>query len=169
MATGPQKSLVRIGIVTLEEALPHILVGNYRDLSRRIGSDRRPPVVFFGHTLVLKSLRLQCFKEKGVVCAKCGLAGTHFALEMFRDQGHPHLNLYAATAQGDVLMTMDHIRPKAQGGPNHLSNAQTLCGPCNFKKGDDFPLEDVDRLRANLVIEARQRLLGLMAETLLSA
>lgn len=162
MATGPQKSLIRIGVCALTDVLPfiHIDQQRARDL---------PQATFHGHPIVLKSLRLQCFKEKGLTCAKCGLAGSHFALEIFPGNGQPHMNLYAATPEGDVLMTMDHIRPKAKGGPNHLTNVQTLCGPCNFKKADDFPIDDVERVRANLGRAALERYKGILAEILLSA
>jgi len=86
---------------------------------------------------------MQCFAEKGVICAKCGLVGTFFALEIFKSCAKPHFNLYGFNAAGEeILLTMDHVRPKAQGGTNNLDNAQTLCGPCNFAKGCRFPDED---------------------------
>lgn len=33
-------------------------------------------------------------------------------------------------------LTKDHVIPRAQGGPNVLSNLQPLCGPCNRAKGN---------------------------------
>ena len=33
-------------------------------------------------------------------------------------------------------LTRDHVIPRAQGGPNSLSNMQPLCGPCNRTKGN---------------------------------
>jgi HNH endonuclease len=32
-------------------------------------------------------------------------------------------------------LTIDHIRPRARGGTNEESNLQTLCRPCNCRKG----------------------------------
>jgi len=32
-------------------------------------------------------------------------------------------------------ITIDHIRPRSQGGDHSLSNLQTLCLSCNSKKG----------------------------------
>lgn len=32
-------------------------------------------------------------------------------------------------------LTLDHIVPRTHGGTNHATNLQTLCEPCNQKKG----------------------------------
>jgi 5-methylcytosine-specific restriction endonuclease McrA len=37
----------------------------------------------------------------------------------------------------------DHVIPESRGGPTTLENLQTLCRPCNLKKGVKMP-EDVD-------------------------
>jgi 5-methylcytosine-specific restriction endonuclease McrA len=68
-------------------------------------------------------------------CTKCGLRGTLWTLEY--DNNYPkHFNLYAQTKKGEILMTIDHIIPKSKGGPHQLDNLQTLCFPCNLKKGN---------------------------------
>ena len=82
----------------------------------------------------LLSQRLILFRLKGVVCVSCGRVGTVFKAQSHSkwNQVIPHLNLY--TADG-FLMTKDHILALASGGKDHLSNYQTMCAPCNFKKG----------------------------------
>jgi hypothetical protein len=67
----------------------------------------------------------------------CGLEGSFFALEKAPGQIPYHLNLYALNAAGEeVLMTRDHIHPQSKGGTESLSNAQTMCQPCNLGKAD---------------------------------
>jgi len=87
------------------------------------------------------SSRYHLYSKKGTECANCGLEGTFFAKE--KDKGsHPlysryHLNLYAQNQHGtEIMITRDHIIPKAKGGQNRMSNYQPMCKPCNEKKGD---------------------------------
>lgn len=35
-------------------------------------------------------------------------------------------------------LTLDHVVPRSQGGPNKLTNFQLLCAPCNVAKGDQL-------------------------------
>jgi hypothetical protein len=102
-------------------------------------------IVLLGHTVGVNSLRMLTFK-KNLDCVKCGIVGTHFAVERDKksapknyvdpDKGY-HLNLYALNERGeDVLMTKDHIVPRSMGGPNTLRNLRTACARCNNKKGN---------------------------------
>ena len=54
--------------------------------------------------------------ERGVICGGCGI-------------------VLAAR-----YMELDHIRPRAEGGPNDITNRLLLCGPCNNLKRDDLTL-----------------------------
>jgi hypothetical protein len=68
-------------------------------------------------------------------CACCGLKGQYFWLETCGKYS-PHLNLYGVGPAGNELMlTVDHIVPKSQGGGNDDQNLQLLCEKCNAKKG----------------------------------
>jgi hypothetical protein len=89
------------------------------------------------------------------VCAHCGIAIDHFKV-IQSSQGHQHLvpyaiagrdtcqegwhllgvNLPAAEPGDEVKLTKDHIVPKSKGGNNRFRNYQTMCGPCNSKKGN---------------------------------
>ncbi len=45
------------------------------------------------------------------------------------------------------FMQLDHIRPKAGRGENHILNRILLCGPCNRRKGDSLTMPGL--LKAN--------------------
>lgn len=77
---------------------------------------------------------------KSLTCAKCGLEGTYFAAERKRgDKCGYHMNLWGKALDGSpMLFTHDHIIPRSKGGPDHLSNSQTMCVICNETKGDSL-------------------------------
>lgn len=54
------------------------------------------------------SLRTQVYERDGYACVTCG-----------------------ARRQ----LTCDHITPESKGGPTTLENLQTMCAPCNSRKG----------------------------------
>jgi hypothetical protein len=83
--------------------------------------------------------RLQTFKLSGTTCHFCGLKALFFTVS---EQLSPksklpsaHFNLWGYSNGEFVLFTADHIIPKSRGGANNIMNLQTLCGPCNWKKG----------------------------------
>jgi hypothetical protein len=89
-----------------------------------------------GDFVNVTSLRLRCFKMKGLTCVRCGLVGEFFAKEKSAVYDKTcHLNLYAIGNGTEVLMTRDHIVPRCEGGKDNMSNSQTMCMPCNSKKG----------------------------------
>lgn len=85
--------------------------------------------------------RLQLFKMKGTRCVCCGLEAVEFRLQFNKRQSakQPHLGLWAHAPCGDLRMfTIDHIVPKAKGGPNKFYNYQVMCHVCNREKGCKF-------------------------------
>ena len=93
-------------------------------------------VILDGETVKVGTLRMMTFGTKGIVCVGCGVVGTMFAMEKDSKSPTYHLNLYHVGEDGvEVLMTHDHILARADGGKEHLSNSQTMCAPCNNKKG----------------------------------
>lgn len=122
--------LQRVGVFLPQEILS--LVPSYKEsktVIRKLGGKR----------VSLSKKRLKVFKQKGIECVNCGLKGTFFALEKHRDVQTEkyHFNLYATDPNTgeEVMMTVDHIIPKAKGGSNKYKNLQTMCEPCNVKKG----------------------------------
>ena len=84
------------------------------------------------------SVKCSSFRQllwlSGTNCVCCGLKGSHVWIE--KNSNLPHLNLYAALNNKEILMTADHIVPKAKGGTNSSDNLQLLCERCNIYKSD---------------------------------
>lgn len=98
-------------------------------------------VILDGDPIKLGSDRYKTFKVYGVDCVHCDAKGIYFAKERTATKKPPiyetwHLNLYAERSDGKiVLMTKDHIKPKVEGGLDHIDNYQPMCEICNSKKG----------------------------------
>lgn len=91
-------------------------------------------------------LRLRCFVHHGLTCANCRLEGVSFALERVTSDAATEeaadwwtLNLYGTRDGEEVYFTKDHVVPKSRGGPDLLENMQTMCWPCNARKGSRLP------------------------------
>lgn len=82
------------------------------------------------------SKRLRCLAISQR-CVSCGLTGSRFYVEKHHESdGKFHLNLYAIdSSNNEVLMTRDHIVALADGGEDTMENSQTMCAPCNERKG----------------------------------
>jgi len=103
--------------------------------------DANPPRTKYmyidGNRYNAKSQRYILFKSKGTDCVSCGLVGRYFRKERHPTDIHFHLNLYGIDHLGhEVLITKDHIVPRAQKGGNNLNNYQTMCTVCNMHKAD---------------------------------
>ncbi|GJG87223.1 hypothetical protein tb265_24040 [Gemmatimonadetes bacterium T265] len=49
--------------------------------------------------------------------------------------------VYCAAALSFETVTLDHVYPRAHGGPNIAGNVVAACGPCNRLKADLLPSE----------------------------
>jgi 5-methylcytosine-specific restriction endonuclease McrA len=129
MAIKRRKGHIRTG-----EAIP---VKDIIHLLKDIQSDGNQYILVKGDPVKITSQRYAVF-QKSLVCKDCSLVGSIF----YKEKSHPshksyHLNLYAINKRGqEILMTKDHRVPKSKGGPNTLSNYDTMCTRCNCKKGD---------------------------------
>lgn len=101
-----------------------------------------PQIDFDGDTIRMGSQRYQVFKYKGTRCVGCGVQGRYFFKEKHYPSSCWHFNLYAVDGDGnEVLMTKDHIVPKARGGRDILDNYQPMCAQCNALKADTIGSE----------------------------
>ena len=64
--------------------------------------------------------------------------------------------------------TRDHLRPRKDGGGDHLHNLVYSCGPCNLKKGCDnlisFQAESGEKYLRSLVAHLERCLAQMIAE-----
>lgn len=91
--------------------------------------------------------RLKVFVNKGVACVtpNCNHVGTRLIFSL-DPQGGKHWDVYTDDA---ILMAVDHIVPKCNGGDNELSNLQPMCTVCkSFKKNQAIMLDDLALLMA---------------------
>ena len=130
----PHNSYISVAKFQIDEIFELIKSFKKRQSENRKEKGR---IDYKGFNFNVKSLRLDTFHEKGLVCVSCSNTGAYFSLEYQvgakGDQAKPHLNLYSIEG---VLMTKDHIFPKSKGGKDHINNMQTMCYYCNQKKGD---------------------------------
>lgn len=123
---------IRLGVTTLADVIP-LIQGNW------LVPDAKTTIN--GHMVGISSLRMKTFGRDarascGIACKGCGLEAEYFAIETFA-RGlvrSPHVNLYGMKDGIEVLFTHDHIIARSLGGKDNLSNAQTMCAPCNSKK-----------------------------------
>ena len=114
---------------TLEEVLPKVRLDMSKDRGRKDGL-----VDFDGVLVNMASDRYKCFKVWGTTCTKCGVTGDTFYLERNWSQYNAklyHFNLYGHRDGEEILITKDHVIPKAKGGLDSLENYQTMCIHCD--------------------------------------
>jgi 5-methylcytosine-specific restriction endonuclease McrA len=154
MAKKKGPKYIRVAIVPIDEVLPFVFTKEKRHELRKQGfsyksrewveASRRPyRAVIDGEVrtvlVPMGSHRYQLYAEKGTTCVRCGIKGTHFALERGKgaNPNRFHFNLYGRNKYGhEVMITKDHIKPRSKGGKNRLSNYQPMCYKCNQRKAD---------------------------------
>lgn len=130
------KNYDRVGEFPTDRVLKHVSLNP---------EDKPGTRTFKGQKVFMGSKRYQNFKAHGLDCVECGFFGTYFALERhkFQRTDKYHFNLYGKDKNGnEIMLTKDHIIPKAKGGTDDLTNFQVMCGPCNSKKGDAYLTQD---------------------------
>ena len=103
------------------------------------------------YTVYNKHRRLKVFAKKGRSCVRCGREGVLLLVtqETKGKQRKLHIDLYT---RDFILVTVDHIVAKSIGRKagwsrariESIDNKQTMCSPCNSKKGDSvFQLDKI--------------------------
>lgn len=82
-------------------------------------------------------LRLEILR-KTPICSRCGRKGMAFARLRSHCKGQIRL---VFLCEDGVILTVDHIVPRALGGKTDQFNLQTLCETCNILKAAHEPTE----------------------------
>lgn len=127
--------LIRLGKLPIENVMPFVINVNDRNCAHGNQYDYfivRDEL----HRVKMNGMRLRTFLHSGTTCVYCGLTGEYFALEQAPDcPDKPHFGLYGCDAlENEIRFTHDHKVARALGGPDHISNTQTLCTTCNTTK-----------------------------------
>ena len=96
----------------------------------------------------INSFRYKVF-EQSLDCYNCKIKGSFFYLQQHKKMNKitkdnvAHFNLYAEDSLNInggnlILMTQDHLFPKAKGGKDTLDNLKTMCAICNYNKADSI-------------------------------
>lgn len=134
-----------LGQFTLDEVMPFVRKTSER-IEFKVGDQ--------SYFVKMNSSRYFVF-QKSHVCIACGLEGKVFLLEKHPHSIPPHFNLYGEEKGNLVLMTKDHIIPRAKNGSEKLENFVTCCHICNNLKADyDLTYDQVSEVRK--VFDANQ-------------
>ena len=87
--------------------------------------------------------KFRVFMEADYTCVKCGRRATEFQLEQLPTPDGDYTGTLVILGKRRrcgkrVSLTIDHIIPKALGGPNDLENYQCMCSVCNHDKGSRY-------------------------------
>lgn len=119
----------RVGIVSVEEVLTHI----WNNMNEPKNTGR---VMIQNYSLNVQSIRLRTFALTGIICSCCKMEGKFFAIEANINKKNYHLNLWSVNEKNEeILMTHDHKKARGLGGQDIHDNTETMCGPCNWEKG----------------------------------
>ena len=104
-------------------------------------------VLIQGYPIWTDTDRYESLYVHGCKCAKCGLEASFAAIEKETySKDKFHINIYGTRKEDGkhILLTKDHIYPRAMGGLDIMENYQTLCSSCNGKKSNktDISIEE---------------------------
>jgi len=122
-------------------------------------------ILICGYPIWVDTDRYENLLEHGCVCAKCGLKGSFAAIEKeTSSKDKYHINIYGTRKDSGkhILLTKDHIFPRAMGGLDIMENYQTLCMDCNLEKKNNPGMSVEEAIAAGLTTEEIQKQLAIV-------
>lgn len=92
----------------------------------------------------IKTRRAGYYADIGYACSHpgCNIVGDRYIVGI-DNGGGIHLDLYGLDSEGELnMITIDHIKPRSIGGPDHISNYQPMCMLHNSQKNNEWSDED---------------------------
>lgn len=146
------KTVITDKCYSVEEVLKHVeLLPAFAKEVKKYSIKQNKHVKFDGDRIRVSSDRLSLFNEKGVQCVHCSTKGEYFRKTTSNSSYTVfHFNLYGTDSKGrEVLMNKDHIIPKSKGGRDVFNNFQTMCAPCNSRKGNKDEEEMLKKINSS--------------------
>lgn len=140
-----------LGVQPFENVIPYIIQPGKTTQERRQKTYRTYHIGKTFYRVKMSGQRMALLGREQE-CACCGHSGVLFRLESSGCY-QPHFNLYGVHETGLILMTMDHINPRSNGGKTVSDNLQLLCKFCNERKKNK-PMT-LDELRVALDISEK--------------
>lgn len=108
---------------TVLDQLRHEMLDLRADFGDPLAAERRTR----RNKKIAVTVRRAVYRRDNHTCQECGWRSPR-----------PVGDRITASSQG-LWLTIDHVIPLAEGGPNHISNLRTLCSRCNPAKGHALP------------------------------
>lgn len=125
-----------LGFLNQDRAVVCLLEGKADLLERGEGEYRSPSGVTVPKPTVI---RLNRYVKVPRSLKECITPRVLFARDHWRCQ---YCGKHVRDLKGkNNRLTIDHIKPKAQGGPHHWENVVTACYVCNIKKRNRTPMQ----------------------------
>lgn len=134
-----------LGFLSQDRAVTIYLEGKCDILEEGEGQYRSPSGVYVPEPLVV---RLNRYIKVPRTLKECITPRVLFARDGYTCQ---YCGKHQSQLRKNNKLTIDHIKPRAQGGPHHWENVVACCYVCNIKKRDRTPhqanMKFVDRYK----------------------
>ena len=140
------KPCYKVGSLPIESFFEEVHIQSAFSKKRRVRKSRRSigSITLGPHRIRVYKRQWRAAKEFGLCCPGCDYIADR--VDLFQLPGHTDVfpQLVIENDHGHTVpMTIDHILPRAHGGPNKRHNMWLMCEKCNGDKADKIPASRV--------------------------